>query len=130
MSPYYDDANNAINDNYHRILFRPAVAVQARELTQVQDILQNQIERFGDNIFVSGTIIKGCNFNFDSSYYYTKILDLRPTDGQPVNPSQYVGMLAHEPTSNLYAVCVNYVDGFQSQDPDLKTLINLLLKLQ
>ena len=122
VAPYYDDANNAINDNYHRILFRPAVAVQARELTQVQDILQNQIERFGDNIFVSGTIIKGCNFNFDSSYYYTKILDLRPTDGQPVNPSQYVGMLAHEPTSNLYAVCVNYVDGFQSQDPDLKTL--------
>jgi Domain of unknown function (DUF4815)/PA14 domain len=122
VSPYYDDANNAINDNYHRILFRPSVPVQAREMTQLQDILQNQIERFGDNIFVAGTIIKGCNFNFDSNYYYTKILDLRPVDSQPVNPSQYVGLLAHEPTSNLYAICVNYQDGYQSQDPNLNTL--------
>jgi hypothetical protein len=122
VAPYYDDANNAIQDNYHRILFRPAVAVQARELTQIQDILQNQIERFGDNIFLAGTIIKGCNFSFDANYYYTKILDLRPLDGQPANPSQYVGLLAREATSNLYAVCVNYQDGFESQDPNLKTL--------
>lgn len=122
VSPYFDDANNAINDNYHRILFRPSVAVQARELTQMQDILQNQIERFGDHIFVAGTIIKGCNFNFDSNYYYAKIEDLRPLDSQPANPSQYVNLLAHDTTSNLYAICLNYQDGFESQDPDLKTL--------
>ena len=122
VSPYFDDANNAIDDNYHRILFRPAVPVQARELTQMQDILQNQIERFGDHVFVAGTIIKGCNFTFDSNYNYAKIEDLRPLDSQPANPSQYVGLLAYEPTSNLYAICYNYQDGFQSQDPDLKTL--------
>lgn len=122
VEPYYDDANNALDSNYHRILFRPSVAIQARELTQLQDILQNQIERFGDNIYVAGTIIKGCNFNFDSNYYYAKILDLRPIDSQPANPSQYVNLLAHEATSNLYAICVNYQDGFESQDPDLKTL--------
>lgn len=122
VAPYYDDANNAIADNYHRILFKPSVAVQARELTQVQDISQNQIERFGDNVFVAGTIVKGCNFNFDANYYYAKLLDLRPIDGQPVNPAQYVGLLAHESTSNLYAVCVNYQNGFQSQDPNLNTL--------
>jgi hypothetical protein len=122
VAPYYDDANNALSDNYHRILFRPAVPIQARELTQLQDILQNQIERFGDNIFVAGTIIKGCNFSFDSNYYYTKILDLRPVDSQPVNPAQYVGLLAHEPTTNLYAICVNYQNGFESQDPNLNTL--------
>lgn len=122
VSPYFDDANNAIDDNYHRILFRPAVPVQARELTQMQDILQNQIERFGDHVFVAGTIIKGCNFTFDSNYNYAKIEDLRPLDSQPANPSQYVGLLAYEATSNLYAICYNYQDGFQSQDPDLKTL--------
>ena len=122
VSPYFDDANNAINDNYHRILFRPQVPVQARELTQMQDILQNQIERFGDHIFEAGTIIKGCNFTFDSNYQYAKVLDLRPTDQQPVNPSQYVGLLAHQASSNLYAICYDYRDGFESQDPDLKTL--------
>jgi len=122
VSPYYDDANNAINDNYHRILFRPSVPVQARELTQLQDILQNQVERFGDNIFTAGTIIRGCSFNYDLQYNYVKILDLRPIDTQPVQPSSYPGMIGHEPTSNLYAVCVNYQDGYESQDPDLKTL--------
>lgn len=122
VSPYFDDANNAIDDNYHRILFRPAVPVQARELTQLQDILQNQIERFGENIFTAGTIIKGCNFSFDSNYNYAKILDLRPIDSQPVQPSTYVGLLAYEASSNLYAICYNYQDGFESQDPDLKTL--------
>lgn len=122
VSPYFDDANNAIEDNYHRILFRPAVPVQARELTQLQDILQNQIERFGDNIFTAGTIIKGCNFSFDPNYSYVKVLDLRPIDSQPVQPSSYVGLLAREASSNLYAICYNYQDGFESQDPDLKTL--------
>ncbi len=122
VSPYYDDANNAINDNYHRILFRPAVPVQARELTQLQDILQNQIERFGDNIFTAGTIIKGCSFSYDPNYNYVKLLDLGPVDSQPVQPSSYPGMIGHEATSNLYAVCVNYQDGYESQNPDLKTL--------
>jgi len=70
VDPYYDDFDEA--KNFHRVLFRPAVPVQARELTQLQTILQNQIERFGDNIFVEGTIIQGCNFNYDSSYSYIK----------------------------------------------------------
>ena len=38
--PYYDDYNE--DKNFHRILFKPGVAVQARELTQLQTILQNQ----------------------------------------------------------------------------------------
>ena len=47
VSPYFDDFSEA--KNFHRILFRPAFAVQARELTQLQTILQNQIERFGEH---------------------------------------------------------------------------------
>jgi hypothetical protein len=122
VSPYFDDIDNALSSNYHRILFRPAIPVQARELTQLQDILQNQIERFGDNIFVTGSIIKGCNFSFDSNYHYAKILDLRPVDSQPTQPSSYVGLLGYEATSNLYAICYNSQDGFESQAPNLKTL--------
>lgn len=121
-APYYNDIDQALDNNYHRILFRPAVPVQARELTQLQDILQNQIERFGDNIFVTGSIIKGCNFSFDTNYHYVKLQDLRPIDNQPVQPVSYVGLLGHEPTSNLYAICYNFQDGFESQAPNLKTL--------
>jgi len=39
QDPYYDDFDE--NKNFHRVLFKPAVAVQARELTQLQTILQN-----------------------------------------------------------------------------------------
>ena len=74
VSPYYDDYNE--DKNFHRVLFRPAVPIQARELTQLQTILQNQVERFGDNIYKQGTIIKGCNLTFDFNYTYIKINDL------------------------------------------------------
>ena len=62
VSPYFDDYNE--KDDYYKILFKPGVAVQVRELNQLQTILQKQIERFGDNMYKRGTIIDGCNFLF------------------------------------------------------------------
>ena len=59
VSPYFDDYNE--NKDFYKVLFRPGVSVQARELNQLQTILQKQIERFGDNIFKAGTIINGCS---------------------------------------------------------------------
>ena len=49
VSPYYDDFEPS--DNFHRVLFRPGFAVQARELTTLQSIMQNQIERHGRHFF-------------------------------------------------------------------------------
>ena len=46
VAPYYDDFDK--DDNFHRVLFRPGFAIQARELTQLQSIMQNQIERLVD----------------------------------------------------------------------------------
>lgn len=43
---------------FHRILFNSGKAVQARELTQLQTILQEQISRFGNNIFKEGAVVK------------------------------------------------------------------------
>ena len=37
VSPYYDDYSES--KDYHKVLFKPAVALQARELTQLQTIL-------------------------------------------------------------------------------------------
>ena len=58
IDPYYDDFNE--NKNFHRILFRPGQAVQARELTQLQTMLQNQIDRFAEHVFKEGSIVTGC----------------------------------------------------------------------
>ena len=60
--PYYDDFNE--EKQFLRHLFRPGYAVQARELTQIQTILQNQIERFGRHIFVNGSSVIGGEINF------------------------------------------------------------------
>lgn len=59
VSPYYDDFDP--ESNFHRVLFKPGYPVQARELTQSQTILQDQIERLssaflkdGDNVIPGG----------------------------------------------------------------------------
>ena len=55
VSPYWDTF--ATTNDFYRVLFRPGFAVQARELTTLQTILQNQIEQFGNHFFKEGTIV-------------------------------------------------------------------------
>jgi CBS domain-containing protein len=52
VTPYYDDFDPS--SNFHRVLFKPGTPVQARELTGLQSILQNQIEKFGTHFFKEG----------------------------------------------------------------------------
>tara|TARA_Y100000593_G_scaffold15279_1_gene29674 strand:- start:1692 stop:8606 length:6915 start_codon:yes stop_codon:yes gene_type:complete len=52
VSPYYDDFDDT--KNYKRILFRPSFAVQARELTQLQTNLSEQIKDISTPIFENG----------------------------------------------------------------------------
>lgn len=68
---YKDDYLDS--DNYHKILFNSGVALQARELTQIQTIIQNQIKRFGDNIFVEGAVVKPGGVNLNSKYEFIKL---------------------------------------------------------
>ncbi len=76
VSPYYDDY--ADSKNFHRVLFKPSAAIQARELTQLQSILQNQIERFGSHIFKEGSIILGARTNYDNQYFGVRVEDINP----------------------------------------------------
>jgi len=119
VSPYYDDYDE--DKKFHRVLFKPAVALQARELTQLQTILQNQVERFGNNIYKEGTIIEGCSISLDGNFDFIKISDLQ-TDGQPVAPSTYLTLYAKGTVSNVTAQIIAYADGLVSQDPNLTTL--------
>ena len=71
LSPYFDDFSES--KKFHRVLFRPAFAVQARELTQSQTQLQNQIERFGDHVFKHGSMVIPGNIGLDLEYYAVKL---------------------------------------------------------
>ena len=72
--PYNDDFDE--NNKFYRILFRPSFAVQARELTQMQTILQNQIKRQGDHIFEQGAMVIPGNSSIDCNASYVKIQPL------------------------------------------------------
>ncbi len=55
--PYYNDFD--IDKKYYQILFKPGFPIQARELSQLQSVLQNQIEKIGDHIFDEGSVVAG-----------------------------------------------------------------------
>lgn len=71
VSPYNDDY--ATNKNFHRVMFRPSFAVQARELTQLQTILQEQINKLGQHIFEQGSMVIPGDMNYDGFYDYIKL---------------------------------------------------------
>ena len=71
VSPYYDDFDKA--DNFYKVLFKPGFPVQARELTGLQSILQNQLESFGSHIFKEGSMVIPGGVTYDSSYFAVKV---------------------------------------------------------
>jgi hypothetical protein len=70
--PYYDDYNE--DKHFHRILFKPGVAVQARELTQLQSILQNQVTKFGKSIYKDGSMVIPGDILYDKNFNYVKLV--------------------------------------------------------
>jgi len=73
LKPYYDDFDET--KGFYRILFKPGFAVQARELSQIQTQIQNQISKFGDNIFTDGSIVIGGNSSY-TPVKYVNVLTL------------------------------------------------------
>ena len=71
ISPYYDDFDKA--KNYYKTLFKPGFPVQARELTGLQSILQNQIESFGSHMFKEGSMVIPGSVTYDSTYFSCKV---------------------------------------------------------
>lgn len=71
IAPYFNDFSES--KNYHQILFKPGTAVQSRELTEIQSILKNQIEKFGNHIFKQGSVVIPGNSNADIGVTYVTI---------------------------------------------------------
>lgn len=121
VSPYFDDFDE--NKNYYKIMFQPGVAVQARELNQLQTILQNQVERFGDNIFKKGTIVDGCNITYLPNLNYVKLKD-NEFDNPDVylTVAQYMGYTVRSESTGLTAKVIAANNGLESSDPYLNTI--------
>ena len=112
LSPYYDDF--AESKSFHRILFRPAFAVQARELTQSQTILQNQIEKLGDHFFEKGAMVIPGEIGYDLNYYAVKLTSIDSTN---ILAHFTNGTVLTGSTSGVVATIVNQ-SATDGTDPD------------
>ena len=71
VNPYYDDFNR--DDNFYKVLFKPGYPVQARELSGLQSILQNQIESFGSHMFKEGSMVIPGGITCDNQFTTVKV---------------------------------------------------------
>ena len=119
VPPYYDDYDE--NKGYYKILFRPSVAVQARELNQMQTMLQKQIERFGAHIFREGSIVLGGAFDLEQDVSYVKAISIQPSAGRikdlvgKIVVGATSGIQAtvraaeYDPTNEVYNILIRYL---------------------
>ena len=119
VAPYYDDFNES--KNFHRILFRPGLAVQARELTQMQTIMQNQIDRFASHIFREGSTVQGLETNYDTRYSFVKIRN-NNSSGNTVTVTNFSNKIVKGTTSGVLATVIKVNDGSEANTPNYKTL--------
>ena len=104
---YKDDFRDS--DNFHRILFNTGVGLQARELTQLQTILQKQIERFGSNIFKEGAVVKPGGANINPQYEFIKLDTTDPSHVLPTDITTLVGKNVTGQSSSIAATILEVV---------------------
>ena len=90
---YKDDFKDSAG--YHKVLFNSGRALQGRELNQLQTILQTQITRMADNIFMDGAAISP-----KSSGAGTDIVDFVKVDELTDTLTDYIGATFKGPASS------------------------------
>jgi hypothetical protein len=124
VSPYFDDFN--ANNDYHKVLFKPGVPVQARELTTLQSILQNQIEKFGQHFFKEGAKVIPGNTSYTQLYYCVQLQNTFL--GVPVSAyaDQLIGSKITGQTSGVTATVDKVLLPQDSERGNLTLYINYL----
>jgi ribosomal protein S6 len=124
VSPYFDDYTE--DKNFHKVLFKPGVAVQSRELNQTQTILQNQIKRVGDYLFTDGQKVTGVKPSVNLDARTVRLLD-RNTSGNTIAISDFLGKYVTSENSNI----IGYVEFvFEKDDPNIGDLPSIVISLK
>ncbi len=119
VSPYYDDYSE--EKNFSNILFRPGFAVQARELSQIQSLLQNKMQKVGDHLFKDGAMVVPGQLSFVPGLYAVRIQTT--FNGETVNLKQFVNetkpVIIKGATSGIIAKVFAYADATSTQPAKL-----------
>ena len=114
-STYKDDFKDS--DNYHRILFNSGRALQARELTQMQTIIQQEVARFGRNIFKEGASVNPGGATCNPRYEFIKLNTSTNTLPTPVT-----SIVGNEFTGQTSGVKVRVLEVVIAEGSDPATL--------
>ena len=107
ISPYFDDFDP--KSNYYKVLYKPGFPVQARELTTMQSILQNQVEDVGNHLFKEGTVVIPGSLTYISAYNAVQIDPEFLGVSVEVYLNQMVGKTITGATSGVTAKVLNYI---------------------
>lgn len=124
VSPYFDDFD--ANNNYYRVLFKPGYPVQARELTTLQSILQNQVEKFGQHFFKEGAKVIPGNTTYIQNY--NAVILSNTFLGVPIDAyvGQLIGTRITGLTSGVTAVVNNVLLSSESERGFTTLYVNYL----
>jgi len=113
VAPYFDDFDPT--NDYQKVLFKPGYPVQARELSTLQSILQNQVEKFGQHFFKEGAKVIPGNIGYSQLYYAVQLAN--NFQGVPVEAyvDQLVGTTITGQTSGVTAVVDNILSSQDSE---------------
>jgi len=113
VSPYFDDFD--ANKDYYKVLFKPGYPIQARELTNLQSILQNQIEQYGRHVFKEGSVVIPGQLRYENPLY---AIEIEPTfNGAPISLyfDQLLGKKLRGSVSGVSAEVVLLVTNTESE---------------
>ena len=124
VAPYFDDFDST--NDYHKVLFKPGYPIQARELTSLQSMLQDQIEKFGQHFFKEGAKVIPGNTGYNQIYYCIQLDNL--FQGVPVSAysDQLIGTKITGQRSGVTAFVDSILQPEDSENDNLTLYVNYL----
>ena len=110
VPPYNDDFDP--KSNFHRVMYKPGFPIQARELNQQQNILQDQVSQFGNKFLKDGDVVTPGEFFMSNPAPYVRCSTI--TNGSAVE--EYIGFHFRGVTSNVTARVVFSTPSTASDD--------------
>ena len=110
VSPYYDDFDP--KNNFYRVLYKAGFPVQARELTQSQSILQDQIETLMSRLLKEGDNVVPGEYGMVNPASYVRCSSI--TQGSTA--AEYIGFTLTGVTSGVQAFVIHATDATADDD--------------
>ena len=124
VSPYFDDFDP--DSKYYKVLVKPESPVQAREINNLQSILQNQIESLGNHFFKEGAKVIPGQTSYNRYYNAVQIDNTFSGVDLEVYLSSIVGKVLIGETSGVEAVVDDFITSIQSNRNSVTLYVNYL----